>query len=86
MIMLKNNNGVVKKAPIGFSWTTFFFGFFVPLFRSDFKWALIMFFSMIIIGGATYGIGGIILGIIFSVKYNEWYLNDLKDNGYKIMN
>ena len=29
----------LKQAPIGFSWTNFFFGFFVPLFRGDWKWA-----------------------------------------------
>lgn len=37
-IFLKHKNkNKVKTSVLGFSWTTFFFGLFVPLFRKDFK-------------------------------------------------
>lgn len=44
-IYLKNpESAKIKKAPIGFSWTVLFFGFWIPLFRGDLKNALILFF------------------------------------------
>lgn len=84
MLMLEKN-GVMKKAPVGFSWTVFFFGFFVPLFRGDWKWALIMSATSIIAGIALYGIGAWIVLFIFAFKYNEWYMNDLKEKGYVVI-
>ena len=42
MIRLKNpQTNVVKECATGYSWTTFFFGMFVPLIRGDLKWAAI---------------------------------------------
>lgn len=42
-VRLKNEKtGELVQSKVGFSWTLLFFGFFVPLFRRDFLWALIM--------------------------------------------
>ncbi len=41
--------GHKKKGFLGFSWTAFFFNFWVPIFRADFKWFLI-FISPFIFG------------------------------------
>ena len=39
--------GHKKKGFLGFSWTAFFFNFWVPIFRADFKWFLIFIFPFI---------------------------------------
>ncbi len=37
LFLKKKNENEVKIGILGFSWTTFFFGLFVPLFRKDFR-------------------------------------------------
>ena len=66
----------LKQAPIGFSWTNFFFGFFVPLFRGDWKWAAIFF----AIGWVTFGFGCFITAFF----YNKLYVEELMNNGFKV--
>jgi len=77
-LMLKNPvTGEIKKAPVGFSWTTFFFGFFPALFRSDWKWAIIIF----IVAMVTFGIGN----IVFAFIYNKLSIKDLIfSSGFKV--
>lgn len=65
----------VKKAPVGFSWTTFFFGFFPALFRSDWKWAAIQFLAAIF----TWGLSS----IVFCFIYNSLHIKDLVNSGFK---
>lgn len=73
----------IKKAKIGFSWTTFFFGFFPAVFREDWKWAAIIFLIEMVVSIPTLGFGFSIIGIIFSFFYNRLYINDLLAKGYE---
>jgi hypothetical protein len=82
-VRLQNSAGVVKDVKVGFSWTTFFFGFFPALFRGDLKWAVIMFITAVAVGIFTFGIGAWIPGIIFSFVYNKIFIKDLLDKGYR---
>ncbi|WP_050615546.1 hypothetical protein [Bacillus testis] len=80
---LTNDAGVTKEVKIGFSWTTFFFGFFPALFRGDLKWAAIMFITGILAGVFTLGFGAWIPGIIFSFVYNKINIKELLEKGYR---
>lgn len=81
-ITLVNAAGVTKQVKVGFSWTTFFFGFFPALFRGDLKWAVIMFITATFIGVFTLGLGAWIPGIIFSFVYNKIHIKELLEKGY----
>lgn len=71
------SNGVeIKDVPLGFSWTTFFFGFFPALIRQD--W--LMFAIILILGMLTWGLSG----IAFAFMYNRIYLKSLLSKGYKV--
>ncbi|WP_023604286.1 hypothetical protein [Aliivibrio logei] len=76
LIMENPNTGQIKEAPVGFSWTVFFFSFFPALFRGDWKWAIIMF----IIASLTMGLSG----LVFMFIYNKLYIKDLISDGYKV--
>ena len=65
---------VVKQAPVGFSWTVFFFGFFPPLFRGDWKWGIIILVAAL----CTFGIST----LVFMFIYNKLYVKSLLDSGY----
>ena len=78
MITLKNiDTGVIKTAPTGYSWTTFFFGFFPALFRGDLKWAVISLIAGSVFGSFTLFIGTFIYDAIFAAFYNKIYIKDL---------
>ena len=71
-------SGLIKEAPVGFSWTTLFFGFFPALIRGDMKWAVIIFAATFV----TFGLAG----IVFAFIYNRLYIQSLVEKGFKIKN
>ena len=66
--------GDVKNAPAGFSWTTFFFGFFPAFFRGDWKWGLIMLVLLFL----TAGLSGLVFMFI-SNKMFTWLVRQVAD-------
>tara|TARA_X000001036_G_scaffold392370_1_gene391174 strand:+ start:861 stop:1175 length:315 start_codon:yes stop_codon:yes gene_type:complete len=72
--MKHRQNQNMKKAPVGFSWTVFFFGFWPPAFRGDWKWFIIMLIATFI----TFGLSN----FVFMFIYNKLHLNSLIDSGY----
>jgi len=85
-ISLKHSqSGVIKPAPIGFSWTTFFFGGFPALFRGDLKWAVIMWIVWLAGLGlsiVTFGVTSVIFGVAIAVIYNKRYVIERLEEGY----
>lgn len=80
-VKLESPNGIIKEVKVGFSWTSFFFGFFVPLFRGDMKWAAIFFFAGLAIS-IIFVFAAPLLWIFMGVSYNKLYLTDLVEKGY----
>lgn len=75
-IYMKNPmTGMMREAPVGFSWTVFFFGPVPALFRRDFAGFLIMF----VVGLMTLGLST----IVFMFIYNKMHLKGLIKDGYK---
>ena len=79
--LLNKSTSEIRKSATGFSWTMLFFGFFPPLFRSDWKWGAIV-FLINVVTNALYTGASIITGIIFGVIYNKTHLNDLMNSGF----
>ncbi len=76
VVMMKNDKtGLVKKGFVGFSWTYLFFGFWVPLFRSELPVAALhLLFTMFTLG---------LWQIIVSFLYNKQYTSRLIEQGYR---
>lgn len=82
-INLQNENTMkTKQTKLGYSWTFFFFGWFTPLLRGDWKWFLITFIVTLILANTITEVGAVIAQIIFAAMYNKLYVKDLLENGY----
>lgn len=66
----------LKSAPVGFSWTTLFFGLFPALFRGHFVGAMIMALLSLVTFGLSW--------LIFPFIYNRMYINHLIGAGYRV--
>lgn len=79
----KDNDNVVKEGYVGFSWTVFFFGFIVPLYRGDYKTGILMLVFWLTIGAFLYAVGGgFIINIVIAFWYNKYYTQKLIDRGF----
>lgn len=76
-VFLKNpRTGQMREAPVGFSWTTFFFGFFPALLRSDWIGAAVQFILAMLTAGFS--------NLFFMFAYNKWHLKRLVNEGYEV--
>lgn len=83
-------DGELIKAPTGFSWTVFFFGILVPLFRKDYKWfgvGLVLWYILV----GIYGVLSIptffwlfLFRFIFACWYNALWRYSLDDGYIKV--
>lgn len=81
--MIHPETGVVKDGFYGFSWTSFFFGGFPAVFRGDIGSGLaVLAFSLLIVI-PTFGIGPLVLFIVWGFVYNKRYTVGLLEKGYK---
>ncbi|OOC23370.1 HrgC protein [Helicobacter pylori] len=75
-VSLRKNN-LTKKGLVGFSWTTLFFGFLLPVIRGDLGWAVLMLIAQIF--------SLCLANIVFAFIYNKKYTTKLLEDGYEPM-
>lgn len=90
---LRRWNGNVKTAPVGFSWTTLFFGGLVALFRKDWKMFFIWFAVHAVLYYFIYSdptfdetdstLLAWAVNLFFAFKYNKWYIRMLLSKGWQ---
>lgn len=78
-ITMMNNSNQVRQSGIGFSWTTFLFGFFVPLYRKDWM-TFSIYFGIMLMSLAFPPIA--FITILAPFLYNKYYLKRLLNDGY----
>lgn len=85
-VKMKNTHtGMIKDVPAGFSWTSLFFSFLVPIFRGDIKVFFLLFIGHIVLILVTLPIGGfgnIVILLWQAFAYNKYYIGKLSERGY----
>ena len=75
-------SGVEGSCFIGYSWTYFFFGFFVPIFRGEISTGIFHFIFSIV----TFGLFQLVMPFLYNKQYsirlltNSWVLNDSEES------
>lgn len=75
-------NGARRSVPAGFSWTTLFFGPIPALLRGDLKWGAIQILVHLLLSW-TFGIGNLIMAVVFAGIYNQKHLEGLIERGWE---
>lgn len=76
--------GQLRKAPVGFSWTMLFFGFFPPMIRGDWKWVGIVLGGGLLLAVISAGILGWVPSLVGAFIWNKHYLRSLVNDGYQL--
>ncbi|AWX95582.1 DUF2628 domain-containing protein [Streptococcus suis] len=86
-VHLVDEFGNVKEVKAGFSWTTFFFKFFVPLIRGDLKWFAIILvaflFALLIDRRFDIPFINTGFGILWGYLYNRIYIKEALVKGWR---
>lgn len=74
-------SGISKNCFVGYSWTYFFFGFFVPIFRGEIAIGIFhLIFSIV-----TFGLFQLVMPFLYNKQYSTrlltdgWELNDTEE-------
>lgn len=81
---IDKKKGKIKSSPLGFSWTTFFFGVFAPLFRGDWLGAFGVLCVLSVANFAVSPITALVIQIVVAVFYNYIYVSRLLSKGYEL--
>jgi len=80
--VVHKQSGIEKNCFVGYSWTYFFFGFFVPIFRGEISIGIFhLVFSIV-----TFGLFQLVMPFLYNKQasirllLNGWELNDSEEN------